>query len=139
MVIKELLDYDVFINLPVAKHHAGSRLTLGMKSYMGLSWDRQVMHTIDLHQTIADLVSVRRPDLTIIDATRILLNNGPGGPGSVREVKSVIASPDPITADAYAATLFKHDPRSIRHIRCAYEMGLGEIDPDRMDIHKLQA
>lgn len=138
MVIRELLEYDVFINIPVAKHHSGSQLTVGMKNYMGLNWDRQVMHRTDLHQTIADLVTVRKPDLTLIDATRILLNNGPSGPGTVGEMRSVIASRDPVAADAYAATLFKHEPRSILHVRYAYEMGLGEMNPKHMDIHKFK-
>ncbi len=136
MVVKELLDYDVFINLPVAKHHAGSQLTIGMKNYMGLNWDRIIMHRMDLHQTIADLVTVRPPDLVVVDATYILLTNGPGGPGSVRETKTVIASTDQVAADAYAAKLFKQNPRDIRHFKCAYDMGLGEIDPERMKIQE---
>ncbi len=136
-VIKEFLEYDVFINLPVAKHHGGAQLTLGMKNYMGLNWDRQIMHRTDLDQTIADLVTVRRPDLTIVDATRMLLNNGPSGPGTVREVKSVVASTDIVAVDAYTATLFKHEPREIRHIRYAAEMGLGEMEVKKMNIVKL--
>lgn len=139
MVVNELLDCDVFINIPVAKHHGGSRLTLGMKNYMGLNWDRQIMHTTDLHQTIADLVTVRKPDLTIIDATRMLLNNGPAGPGSVREARTIIASADLVAADAYAATMFKHKPADIPHIRYAAEMGLGEMNLNKMDIQRLKA
>ncbi|MFH1861788.1 MAG: DUF362 domain-containing protein [bacterium] len=134
MVVKELLEYDVFINLPIAKHHAGSQLTLGLKNYMGLNWDRQIMHRTDLNQTIADLASVRRADLTIVDATRILLTNGPGGPGSTREIQMVIASEDPIAADAYTATLFKQEPQDIRHLRAAYELGLGEMNLKQMVI-----
>lgn len=137
MVIKELIEYDVFINLPVAKHHAGARLTLGMKNYMGLNWDRVIMHRTDLDQTIADLLTVRRPDLTIVDATRILLTNGPGGPGTVREEKTVIAGTDPVAVDAFTATLFKHDPKDVRHIQCAYEMGLGEMFINKMNIQRL--
>ena len=133
-VIKELLEADVFINIPVAKHHAGSRLTIGMKNYMGLNWDRLVMHNTDLQQCIADLVSVRRPDLTVVDCTRILLTNGPGGPGTVRQCNQVIASPDLVAADAYAATLFKLEPRAIGHIRYGNEMGLGEMDTKKMDV-----
>ena len=134
MMIKELMEYDVFINLPVAKHHAGAQLTLGMKNYMGLNWDRVIMHRSDLHQTIADLVTARPADLIVMDATRMLLTNGPSGPGSVREEKTVAVSTDPVAIDAYTATLFKLDPRSVKHLRCAYEMGLGEIDERNMRI-----
>ncbi len=133
-MIKELMEYDVFINIPVAKHHAGAQLTLSMKNYMGLNWDRVIMHRSDLHQTIADLNTARPADLIVMDATRMLLTNGPGGPGSVREEKTIVVSSDPVAVDAYTASLFKLDPRNIKHIRCAHEMGLGEIDERNMRI-----
>lgn len=133
-MIRELMEYDVFINIPVAKHHAGAQLTLSMKNYMGLNWDRVIMHRSDLHQTIADLNTARPADLIVMDATRMLLTNGPGGPGMVREEKTVVVSSDPVAVDAYTAALFKLDPRSVKHIQCAYEMGLGEIDERKMRI-----
>ncbi|NQS96972.1 MAG: DUF362 domain-containing protein [candidate division Zixibacteria bacterium] len=136
MVVKELLEFEVFINIPVAKHHGGVQLTLGMKNLMGLNWDRYIMHRTDIHQTIADLATVRRPDITIIDATRMLLTNGPSGPGTVRVEDAVIGSTDPVAADAYTATLFEREPHSVRHIQHAYELGLGEIELDMMDIQR---
>ena len=136
MVIKELLEFDKFINIPVAKHHAGSQLTFGMKNLMGLNWDRIIMHRTDLEQAIADLATVRPPDLVVIDATRILLTNGPGGPGAVRETRTIVASADQLAADAYTATLFKLNPYDVRHFRYAYDMGIGEIDPKRMKIQE---
>jgi uncharacterized protein (DUF362 family) len=134
MVVKELMEYEVFINLPVAKHHAGSQLTLGMKNYMGLNWDRLTMHRTDLHQCIADLSTVRKAELTVLDATRMLLTNGPGGPGKVRLEDTIIAGGDPVAVDAYGATLFKQEPRKIRHILAGYEMGIGEIDMGKVDV-----
>ena len=134
MAINELLDYDVFINLPIAKHHAGTQLTVGMKNYMGLIWNRIIMHQTDIHQTIADLATVRKPDLVIVDATRMMLTNGPSGPGQVAEINTIIASTDPLAADAYTASLFKKDPASVKHFQYAYDMGLGEIYLDRMAI-----
>lgn len=106
-ILKELLEADVFINIPVLKQSPEVYLTAGLKNYMGLNWDRQIMHEIGLHQTIADLASFRLPDVTVVDCTRILLTNGPYGPGEVRRCNQVIASSDPVAADAYAATLFK--------------------------------
>jgi uncharacterized protein (DUF362 family) len=108
-----------------------------MKNMMGLNWDRIIMHQRDIHQCIADLNTVRKPNFVVIDATRILLTNGPSGPGMVREEKTVIVSTDPIAADAYAATLFRQKPRDIRQLKYAYEMGLGEINTDKMKIRML--
>jgi uncharacterized protein (DUF362 family) len=136
-ILKELLTAKVFINIPVAKQSPEVFVTIGLKNFMGLNWDRMIMHNTHLHKTIADLASVRKPDLTIVDCTRILLNNGPYGPGTVREMKQVIASTDPVAADAYTATLFKLDPRDIDHIRYASELGLGEIDLKKLAIEKV--
>lgn len=137
MVIKELMEYDVFINIPVAKHHAEAQLTLSMKNYMGLNWDRITMHRTNLHQTIADLATVRPADLIVMDATRALLTNGPGGPGQVGEFNTIIATVDPVAADACAAELFKLEPANIRHIAAAYDMGLGEMNRDKMDMKEI--
>ena len=133
-MLKELIEADVFINIPVLKHSPEVYLTAGLKNTMGLNWDRQIMHQIGLHQTIADLASFRIPDVTVIDCTRILLSNGPYGPGEVRRANQVLASGDPVAADAYAATLLKLEPREVDHIRFASDLGLGEMDVKKIEI-----
>ena len=140
-ILKDLMDCNVFINIPVAKHHGGTQLTLSLKNYMGvvMTPHAQGMHRVGIHQSIADLATVRRADLTIIDATYILLSNGPGGPGEVEEKNLVIGSSDPLAADAYAATFFVDDPKSVEHLLCAYDLGIGEIDVNMMKIQQLQA
>ncbi|MCM2265181.1 MAG: DUF362 domain-containing protein, partial [Desulfuromonadales bacterium] len=98
------LEADVFINVPIAKHHSISRLTLGMKNLMGvIGGSRGKLHT-DIAEALADINSVLPSDLTVIDATRILVANGPQGGRleDVRRLDTLIASPDIIAADAYA-------------------------------------
>lgn len=127
--IKDILKADVFINVPIAKTHSSTKLTLGMKNLMGCNFDRQGWHQSEsLDQCIADYSTAVRPDLIILDATRILLTNGPKGPGETRDVKKVIAGVDPVAVDAFGATLFGMKPEDIGHIRLANEMDLGEID-----------
>lgn len=129
-IYKDALDADCYINVPVAKHHGLSRLTLGLKNSMGvIGGNRGDMHR-DLGQKLADLATVVRPKLTVIDATRILLRNGPQG-GDLNDVKqldTLIASADPVAADAYATTLFDLQPADIDSTVAAYNMGLGEMD-----------
>jgi uncharacterized protein (DUF362 family) len=136
-IIKDILDADVFINMPIAKDHAGSRLTLGMKNLMGINWNRGFFHQYGLHQSIADLSTAVKPDLIIIDANRILLTNGPGGPGQTREEKTVIAGTDPVAVDTYSATLFNLTPRDIPHIQYAYELGVGEANLKKLNISEI--
>lgn len=136
-IIKEILDADVFVNIPIAKHHSQTDVTLSMKNLMGVNWNRAYFHQNGLDQAIADLSTVVRPDLIIMDANRILLTNGPGGPGQTRDDKTVIAGTDPVAIDAYTATLFNRVPRDIQHIRYAYESGLGEINFDKLNIKEI--
>jgi uncharacterized protein (DUF362 family) len=129
---------DCYINVPVAKNHVLSKLTLGLKNVMGvIGGNRGEIHT-GIGQKLADLNLVIRPKLTIIDATRILLRNGPTG-GNLKDVKvldTLIASTDIVAADAYATTLFGLKPADIKPTVAAAKMGLGEIDLSKVKIVK---
>jgi len=78
-MLTDVLEADVFINLPIPKQHDATELTLGMKNLIGSVWDMEQLHKVDLHQHIADINTVRKPDLVIMDAIRILTTNGPKG------------------------------------------------------------
>jgi uncharacterized protein (DUF362 family) len=124
------LEADVFINAPIAKHHSISRLTLGMKNLMGvIGGSRGKLHT-DIAEALADIASVLPCDLTVIDATRILVANGPQGGRieDVRKLDTLIASPDIVAADAYAATLFDLKPEEVPSIVAGARRGLGIMD-----------
>lgn len=124
------LEADVFINVPIAKHHSISRLTLGMKNLMGvIGGSRGKLHT-DIAEALADINSVIPSDLTVIDATRILVANGPQGGRleDVRRLDTLIASPDIVAADAYAATLFDLKPEEVPTIVAGARRGLGVMD-----------
>ena len=135
-IYRDALEADTYINVPVAKHHGLSKLTLGLKNSMGvLGGNRGSMHH-NLGQKLADLATVIRPKLTVIDATRILLRNGPQG-GDLDDVKildTLVASADAVACDAFATTFFKMEPDEIASTVAAYNMGLGEMRLDRMEI-----
>ncbi|TLM65687.1 MAG: DUF362 domain-containing protein [Deltaproteobacteria bacterium] len=128
------LEADVFINVPVAKHHSISRLTVGMKNLMGvIGGSRGKLHT-DIAESLADINSVLPSDLTVVDATRILVANGPQGGRleDVRRLDTLIASPDIVAADAYAATLFGLKPEEVPSIVAGARRGLGVMDLNRI-------
>lgn len=128
-VLKQVLDADVFINVPVAKTHSGARLTLGMKNLMGIIQDRGSWHRSgDLHQCIADFVTAVKPHLTVIDAIKIMTAGGPAGPGRLEQKDTIIASTDIVAADAYAANLFGMKPEDVPYIIKAAELGVGVAD-----------
>jgi uncharacterized protein (DUF362 family) len=137
-VYQDVLEADVLINVPIAKHHSLARLTLGGKNLLGVITRRNQMH-LNLGQRIADLVSVVRPTLTVVDAVRILVEHGPTG-GSLSDVKkmdTVIASHDIVAADAYAATLFGLTGADIGYVQAAAEMGLGTMDLDSVKVEEV--
>jgi uncharacterized protein (DUF362 family) len=139
---KVVLEADKFINLPTAKSHSATGVSLGMKGLMGLIWDRGALHQMNLHQAIADLATVVKPDLTIVDATRALTSGGPGGPGKTVTLNMVIAGIDPVAVDSYAVGITQwynksFAGKSVKHIVAAAEMGLGEIDTAKMDIKQV--
>jgi uncharacterized protein (DUF362 family) len=134
---------DVFINVPTAKSHSATMVSLGLKNLMGLVWDRNTFHVdIDLHQGIADLATVLKPDLTIVDAVRILKTGGPDGPGDVDPFDGVVAGVDPIAVDAYAVGLSTWNrqtlsPEQVSYIRHAARHGLGSLDLKTLRIVEL--
>jgi uncharacterized protein (DUF362 family) len=139
-VYQDVLEADVFINVPIAKHHNLARLSLGMKNLLGVVLDRSKYHR-NLGQRVADLTSLVHPTLTVVDAVRILVDHGPTG-GSLNDVKqvdTVIASHDPVAADSYAATLFGLSGADIAYVKAAAEMGLGEMDLSSLKIEEIQA
>jgi uncharacterized protein (DUF362 family) len=134
-VYDDILKADVLINVPIAKQHSSSRLTLGMKNLMGVVQDRSAMH-INLGQCIADLNALVRPQLTVVDAVRILTANGPTG-GDLADVKkldTLIASPDVVAADSYSASLFGMKPEELDYIVIGTRMGLGRSDLQNLKI-----
>jgi uncharacterized protein (DUF362 family) len=130
------LEADRLINVPIAKHHSISGLTLGMKNLMGvIGGNRGRLHS-NIAEALTDIASVLHADLTVVDATRILVANGPQG-GRIQDVRSpetLIASPDIVAADAYAATLFNLAPEDIPTIVAAARRGLGVMDLKRVQM-----
>lgn len=134
-----LINADVFINVPILKHHSSAQVSIAMKNLMGIVWDRRYWHRNNLQQCIADMVTWRKPDLNVIDAYRVMMKNGPRGvsEADVTVMKSLLLSTDIVAADAAAAKLFGSEPSDIEHIRLAHEMKLGTIDLKSLNIQRI--
>ncbi len=142
LIPKALAGGEVLINIPVAKQHTATKVSFGLKNLMGLVWDRRHFHEmISLHQGIADLATLLKPTLTVIDATRVMVNNGPQGPGKVQKLKTLVISTDPVAADAVALGLTQWgnqtlSPREVEHIKAASLLGLGVADLSKIKVIK---
>jgi len=131
LVYEDALAAEVFINVPVAKHHGLTGLTMGLKNVMGvLGGNRGQIHT-GFDDKIVDANLARPSHLTVLDATRILVAHGPQG-GRIEDVRfpgTVVAGADIVAVDAYATRFFGSDPTKISHISRAAARGLGTTNP----------
>jgi uncharacterized protein (DUF362 family) len=139
-IYQDVLDTDVLINVPIAKTHNLARLSLGIKNLLGVITKPNQMHS-NLGQRAADLASLIRPTLTVVDAVRIMTAGGPTG-GSlnyVQQADTVIASHDFVAADAYAATLFGLTGADVAYVKAAADMGLGILDLGSVRVKEVDA
>jgi len=130
-VLEPFLDADKLINIPIAKHHSLTGVTLGMKNWYGLiGGDRSRLHQL-VNESIVDLTAFAKPTLTVLDANRVLMRSGPTG-GSLADVEqknTVVASIDPVALDAYAAKAWWNlDVPQLRFLQIAVERGVGRAD-----------
>ncbi|MFH1516053.1 MAG: DUF362 domain-containing protein [bacterium] len=136
-IYKKLLASDRFINIPIAKVHSLASYTMSMKNLLGAVKNRQVYHP-NIHQDLADLSMILKPDLNVIDATRILIKNGPTG-GSLADVRKpniVIAAPNPVSADSVGMSLFDKAPEKLMCLTIAQKLGRGEYDHEKLEIRE---
>jgi uncharacterized protein (DUF362 family) len=138
-ILRVVLKADVHLNLPQMKSHSATTVSLGTKGNMGLIWDRASFHRrLDLNEAIADLNTLARAHLTILDGSRVLTAGGPQGPGTVEALNCLIGGTDPLAVDACGVMRTSWYGRSFRpdeiaHLAACRMRGIGEIDPERIE------
>lgn len=140
-----LFEPDVFIMLPLFKHHGGTRFTGALKLYMGATHrqdNRQIFHRERgkyLEQCIADLNTVVRPaDLVITDAMEVITSRGPVGPGPTTQPQKIVAGVDRVAIDTYCAPIQSVDPAGSVQIKAAFEHGVGQMDLKKVTVKEIQ-
>ncbi|NCC52505.1 MAG: DUF362 domain-containing protein [Spartobacteria bacterium] len=137
---REFIETDALVNMPIAKHHGGATLSMAMKNWMGAVEDRGFWHRNNLHQCIADFSSFIRPDWTLLDATRIMLDQGPAGPSkNMRTPELLILSRDQVAVDVCACRLFNTSIDGVKYLQIARSMGLGTTDLEAVNLHQVTA
>ncbi len=140
-IVSLLNEMDVLINLPISKNHSATAVSLGIKGNLGLVWDRIAYHnSSDFNQSLADLATIIKADLSIVDAIRALATRGPQGPGRVLELNTIIAGTDPVAVDAQAVALtftqWNLTGDNVDHLKKSAAMGLGELNPAKLNVVK---
>ena len=114
-------------------------MTIAMKNLMGVVWNRRYYHANGLQQCIADFATFRKPDLNVVDGFRVMKRNGPRGVSvnDVAEMKYQILARDIVATDAAASRIFGIDPKDVKHIMLAEEMGIGTTDLEKLNIKRI--
>jgi uncharacterized protein (DUF362 family) len=149
-IMNAFFEYDVFINIPVTKDHAGNKFTGTMKNLMGLNspvnnrtfhkpnWKTDPDEIAHLDQCIVDLNKAAKPALNIVDATEIITTNGPFGPGELLKPQKVVAGTDRVAVDAYCTGLWGLRPEDIIMIKRGAEQGLGTMDLKKAGVKEIK-
>lgn len=138
-VFTPIIEADKIINMPILKHHNLARATMAMKNWYGMLGGRRNQLHQNIDVSIADLSSFLRPTLTILDAYRVLMTNGPQG-GNLNDVKlckTLIAGKDPIAIDAYGATFLGLEAEQIPYIMIGDQRGVGNKNYQELEIKEI--
>jgi len=141
---REVTEFDIVVSIPVMKTHMHTGVTLAVKNMKGCLWRRS---KVDLHMlpeiegidekplniAIADMTSVLRPHLSIIDGTIGMEGLGPGG-GTPKPFGVVVVGVDAFAADSIACQLMGLSADEIPYLRMAADRGYGIIDLDRINV-----
>ncbi len=103
-------------------------VTLGLKNMFGMLTTKWKMkyHVKGMSKVVHDVCKALPPTLTVIDGFVGLRGKMPTS-GKIVKLKTIIASTDPVAADATASRIMGFDPEEIDHIRWTGESGLGEV------------
>lgn len=137
-VYTDFIEADKIINVPATKTHSLSRVTLGMKNWLGaLGGNRNQLHQ-NLDYAMIDLARFFKPVLTVLDSYRLLVRNGPQGGrlSDVKVFKTIVAGTDYVAVDAMGATFLEIKPEELRYLQLSKDRGLGEIALEKLKIEK---
>lgn len=140
-----LLECDAWFNVPVLKVHKGASMTIAMKNYMGIIWERRIFHSIDLHQCIADVCTwSKKPVLNVVDGYRIMKSNGPRGLSVADSVltKTLLAATDIVAVDTASTMMAQRvtnvELKDVGHIHAGEEMKLGTTNIESLNVRRVR-
>lgn len=148
-ITKAIVDCDVFINIPIAKHHDLTFYTGAIKNMMGIGTRKtNVFYHLGgperndpdfLGQCMADINKFQKSDLIIVDATKFITTGGPVGPGEIKQPEKIVAGTDLVAVDSLCCTYLDYSADDIVSIQKCHEFGLGEIDYSKLNVKEIYA
>jgi len=126
---------DRLIGIAPLKDHHRSGASMTMKNWYGLLGGRRNIFHQDINTIIAELATMVKPTLVILDATEVMMTNGPTG-GSVSDLKrtnTLIAACDQVAADSYGCGLLDLKVSDLPYLTKAQIAGAGTTDYESLE------
>jgi uncharacterized protein (DUF362 family) len=141
---REIVEYDIVVSIPVMKTHMHTGVTLSVKNMKGCLWRRSKVELHMLPQlpgrqekpldiAIADMASVLRPHLSIIDGTIGMEGLGPSA-GKPRALGVVLVGVDAFATDSIACELMGISACDVPHLAMGAKRGYGVIGLDTIRV-----
>ena len=133
IAVPRLVTESAVISAAKLKTHVNTTVTLGMKNMFGLLPDKfkGKYHMKGISNVVVDINTVLKPALTVIDGFVGMEGRGPID-GTPVQMNLIIAGKDVVATDATAARVMGFNPYEIKHIRRAFEKGLGSSEAQIM-------
>ncbi len=141
-IFRDAIECDTFINVPILRYHPATRLTISIKNLMGVcAGDRGLIHN-DMDRKLVDLTDFIKPELTVVDAFRVVIKNLDRSTGiTVKNIvykNKILVSTDPTLADIFACSIVDVDPQTVPYLRCAIQRKFGITNIANADIAVMQ-
>ncbi len=140
VVSRAVMEADLVINVPKFKTHLQTRITGALKNMFGIlvgaekaRVHQSVPRPKNFSEALVDIYQIRPPDLTIMDAIIGMEGNGPSGK-DLRRIGKLMASENGVSVDGLMAAMMGLNPKRVDYLDIASARGLGEIDPNRMEV-----
>jgi len=133
---KIVVEADVIIDVPKMKTHDQPLVTLSLKNMKGVMPDtfkRKFHTTFGIFQGVADLATVVRPALAVVDGIIAMEGLGPSF-GDPVEMDLIIAGRNQVAVDAVTCSVMGVKPKDDGCVRVAAESGIGTADLRKIEV-----
>ncbi len=132
-IAKTAMDASCIISVPSLKTHNMARTTLSIKNMMGTISPKGIMHS-NLHQKIADLISILRSKMKFQLIDGIIGSRGSELGGKPVQMDLIIAGVDPVAVDRVGSEIIGYSIEKVKYLKFCEKKGLGTANLEHIEV-----
>ncbi|MFC2005461.1 DUF362 domain-containing protein [Chloroflexota bacterium] len=132
-----VVDAKTIISVPSMKTHMAVKVTLSLKNMKGIlpdTFKRKFHLTFGIFHGVADLCTVMRPKLSIVDGIIAQEGLGPVEGRTPLELGLIIAGKDPVAVDTVTSLVMGFEPGEYEIANTAAESNIGTADINEIEV-----